>query len=117
MTPKKVVIYVFRDDQLSVSHALLNAMDMLANGIHCRIILDGESTRLLPEMATPGNALYNLYQEARRLGLFDSVCLKCAERMQTSAAAVAEGLNLDGEMAGHPSMTRFLQDGYQIITI
>lgn len=117
MKPEKIVFFIFTDNQLAVNHALLNAMEMLENEIQCKIVLEGEAVRLIPQMATPGTRLHELYQEARKLGLFDSVCHKCATRMGTTPAAEAEGLPMDGELRGHPSMTRYLLEGYQIITI
>jgi hypothetical protein len=36
--------------------------------------------------------------------------------MGTLAAAEAEGLRLLDDMSGHPSMSRFLADGWEIMT-
>lgn len=100
-----------------MNHALLNALEMVENEIQCRIVLEGRAVSLIPQMATPGSQLHDRYQEARELGLFDSVCHKCANRVGTTPAAESEGLPMDGELKGHPSMTRYLLEGYQVITI
>jgi len=43
-------------------------------------------------------------------------CKACAQKMGTLQAAEAQGLHILADMSGHPSMERFIEQGYKIIT-
>jgi len=117
MSDKNVVIVAFRGDPICFVHVLLNALDMSQKGMNARIILEGESTRLIPEIATPGHPLHDLYGKAKAGFLFAAVCRACATKMGTVAAVEKEGLPLVGDMSGHPALAGYIEEGYTVITL
>jgi hypothetical protein len=48
--------------------------------------------------------------------LIDCVCNACAEKLGVIAAVRELNLPLCAEMKGHPSMARYVEEGYEIIT-
>jgi hypothetical protein len=45
----------------------------------------------------------------------DGACKACSSKMKVSEAVENEELPFLDEMSGHPSMRRYLNDGYRII--
>ena len=82
-----------------------------------KLVIEGSATRLIKELADPEKPFASLYQNARDAGLIDCVCRACAKMMGTLAAAEEQGLPLCDELGGHPSMARYSEAGYRIITM
>ncbi|MFA7684529.1 MAG: cytoplasmic protein [Syntrophales bacterium] len=113
---KKYALFVFSGDPLCFIHVLLNALDMKERGYEAGIVLEGASTKLLPELTKPEHPLNGLWRKSLEAGLLEGVCKACSSKMGTLEAAKEQGLQLLDEMAGHPSMTSYRDRGYEIIT-
>ena len=94
---------------------LLNALDLNDRGHHVKIVLEGAATKLVPELAQEGNPTARLYEKAKGLDLIDGVCKACANKMGTLEDARAQGLRLLDEMSGHPSMARYMEEGFEVV--
>ncbi len=112
----KIVFYAFRDNPLCFIHVLLNSLDMEKSGMEGKIVLEGESVRLVALMADPSHFLHTLYRQAREKGLFFGACRACASKLKAVEAIEREGIPLIGELAGHPAMTEYIRQGYTILT-
>ena len=97
-------------------HVLLNALDMAARGHEAKIIIEGASVKLLPELEKPGNPLHGLWKKTLDAGLVAGVCKACLSKIGTPEAAKEQGVTLLEEMSGHPSMAAYRENGYEIIT-
>lgn len=117
MVMEKVVIFAFVGELPCFAHALLNGLDMKKRGWDVKLVVEGAATRLLKELEDPAKPFASLYQQARAAGLIDCVCRACANMMGTQATAEAQGLPLCDELGGHPSMARYSEQGYRIITM
>ncbi len=113
---KKVVLVVFSGDPLCFIHVLLNALDMKHKGYHARIVMEGAATKLIPELAMEQNPLHVLWNKARNSQIIDGVCRACSNKMGVLKAAEDQGLKLLDDMAGHPGMALYLEEGFEIIT-
>ena len=113
---KKVVLFAFNGDKMCFIHVLLNALDMQGKGYEVKIVVEGSATKLVPEMAKEGDFLNPLYTQVKEKGLFAIVCRACSAKMKVLEAVEKEGLPLGGSLKGHPSMSEFLDQGYQLIT-
>ena len=113
---KKTALFVFNGDPVCFIHVLLNGLDMDARGMEGRIIVEGAATALLPKLAESGNPLHKLWEQAKSKGIVDGVCKGCAHKMGTADEAVKQGLALLDDMSGHPSMSRYIEDGYEVIS-
>jgi len=113
---KKAALFAFQGEPMCFIHVLLNALDLQAKGVEVKIVIEGAATKLVPEMAKEESTLFKLYRRAKDQGLIDGVCRACSAKMKVTEAVEAEGLRFLDEMSGHPSMSRYLTDGFEIIT-
>lgn len=112
----KLALFVFNGDPMCFIHVLLNALDMAVRKVDVRIVVEGSATKLIPELAQANHPLFALWQKVKAQGLVEGVCKACSQKMGTHAAVQEQGLVLLDEMNGHPSMARFHQQGYTVIT-
>ncbi len=113
---KKVALFVFNGDPMCFIHVLLNALDMKEKGIDGRIVIEGAATKLLPELEKEGNPLHKLWVKVKAADLIDGVCKACANKTGTLDDAVSQGLMLLNDMSGHPSMSGYMDKGYEVIS-
>ncbi len=113
---KKIVLFVFNGDPMCFIHVLLNALDMKEKGYESKIVIEGSATKLIPELDKAKNLLHKLWEKVKRAGLVDGVCKACANKMGVLDAAKAQDLNLLDEMSGHPSMARYRDKGFEVIS-
>ena len=114
--PRKVALFAFNGDPACFVHVLLNALEMNQKGYDVKIIMEGQATRLITELADPAKPLSNLYKQVKETGLVDCVCKARAAKMGALEAASQQWLPLCEEMSGHASMAKYLEQGYEIIT-
>lgn len=112
----KIVIFAFRSEPECMLHALLNVLDLEEKGLWGEIVFEGESTKLIPEMARHDHFLHQLYQQAKVRGLLWGACLACSRKMGVTQEIEAENIPLVGEMSGHPSMSHFVKQDYMVLT-
>lgn len=102
---------------MCVVHCWLNALDLNDNGSEVKVIVEGSATKLLHDYHNDEKAMFRpLYLKVKERDLIDAVCEACATKMGSLDSAKAEGLPIVGDMSGHPAMSKYLNDGYSIIT-
>ena len=112
----KFALFAFNGDPVCFIHVVLNAIDMNEKGYVAKIIMEGAATKLIEPLSQPDNPLNNNWQKVKELRLVEGVCKACATKMGTLKEAESQGLTLLDDMSGHPSMTRYLDAGFEIIT-
>ena len=113
---KKVMLIVFNGEEMCFIHVLLNGLDMKEKAFDVGIIMEGASTKLVPHLEKEGHFLHPLWKKARQEGLLEGVCRACCSKMGTLKAAEEAGLPIIGDMSGHPSISRYMEQGFTIIT-
>lgn len=113
---KKMALFVFNGDPMCFIHVLLNALDMKERGDEPRIVLEGASTKLLPELALQEHPLHGLWEKVKAAGLVAGVCKACSRKLGSFEEAQRQGLAILEDMNGHPGIAGFQQNGYEIIT-
>lgn len=113
---KKLALFVFNGDPMCFIHVLLNALDMKKKGCNPKIILEGESVKLLPELIKKENPLNKLWEKVLDQDLVEGVCKACSNKLGTLKDAEKQGLTLLGDMSGHPAMIEYINDNFEIIT-
>lgn len=116
-SPKKVAIFTFCESPGCFVHMLLNAMDMKLRGWDVKIVIEGDSTRLVSLLRNETKQGAAEWRKALQMGLIDCVCKVCAVRNSTLPAVIEQGLRTCDEMDGHPSMARYIEEGYEVITL
>lgn len=113
---KKCALFVFNGDPMCFIHVLLNAMDMKNRSYDAKIIMEGASVKLLPELVKPANPLNQLWTKVVDQKLVQGVCKACATKLGTLEEAEKQGLTLLDDMSGHPSIAAYQAEGYEVIT-
>ncbi|MBW1860016.1 MAG: DsrE family protein [Deltaproteobacteria bacterium] len=113
---KKAALFAYNGEFMCFIHVLLNALDMHDRGYDVKIVIEGAATKLVPELAQESNPMFRLYEKARGLDLIDGACKACSNKMGVIEEVKAQGLRLLDEMSGHPSMARYIEEGFEIIT-
>lgn len=114
---KKVALFAFRGEPMCFVHALLNALDMKEKGYDIKLIIEGTATKQIKELSDPNKPFANLYENVKRLGLVDCVCRACSNKMGSLESAEEQELPLCDEMSGHPSMSKYMDSGYEVIAL
>lgn len=112
---KKFALFVFNGDPMCFIHVLLTALDMRNKGHEAKIIIEGASTKLIPELVKTDHPLNGLWKKNLEAGLVEGVCKACSNKMGTLEAAKEQGLNILDDIAGHPSIAAYRDHGYEII--
>ncbi len=113
----KAALFAFNGEPMCFVHVLLNAFDMKEKGWEVVIVIEGSATKLVKDFHDdPSLPFAKLYAKAVAEGLVSCVCQACAAKMGSKASAEEQGLELCGELKGHPSMARFEEDGYRVYT-
>jgi len=113
--PKKILLVAFQGQAMCFVHVLLNGLELQAQGHQCKIIIEGEATRLIPEISQEGHFLNTLYRQMLTKGLLEGVCRACSSKMQVLENIKKEGLPLLDDMSGHPGMAKYIEQGFEII--
>lgn len=114
---QKVLIVAMSGELSCFLHVLLNVLDMDRRGFAARVVIEGRATAFIRELADSATPPAALYEQVKSDGLIDCVCRACATTTGALEAAQAQGLRIVDEMAGHPSLGRFIAEGYQLITL
>lgn len=112
---KKILLVAFQGQAMCFIHVLLNGLELEAKGHQSKIIVEGEATRLIPEISQEGHFLNALYRQVRDKGLIEGVCRACSSKMQVLEEIQKAGLPLLDDMSGHPGMAKYIEQGYAII--
>ena len=113
---KKMALFVFNGDPMCFIHVLLNALDLKEKGYEVRVIIEGAATKLIPELAKTDNPLHKLWENAKSVEVVDGVCKACSKKMGALEAAKDQNLALLDEMTGHPSMARYREQGFEVVS-
>jgi hypothetical protein len=112
----KAALLAFRGETTCFAHVLLNALDLDDRGHEVAVIVEGAATKQIAELSDAAKPFWRQYSEVKSRGLIAAVCKACSGQTGALEAAQAQGLPLRSEMAGHPSLAAFLEDGYNIVT-
>ena len=116
MSQKKVVLFAFNGEPMCFVHVLLNALDMRERGYDVKVVIEGSATKTANLLNEPGAQFGKFYQEVKAQGLIDCACKACANKMGALEGIEAQKLPLCAEMVGHPSMAKYMDAGYEVVT-
>ena len=114
---KKVVVFAFSGDPACFAHAMLNAMDMKDRGYDVKVVVEGDATKLLSLLRNETKPYADVYRRFRDSGLIDGVCRACATRNGVIPVVIEQNLRLADDMAGHPAMAVYMEQGYEVVTL
>ncbi|NQE45102.1 hypothetical protein C5S31_03640 [ANME-1 cluster archaeon GoMg2] len=112
---KKVAIFAFNGEPMCFAHTLLNTLDMKNKEYDVKLIIEGTATKQVKELADPKKPFANMYAAVKEAGLIDCVCKACSTQTGALESAEEQGLPICGEMSGHPSLSRYIEAGYEVM--
>lgn len=111
---EKIVIFAFNGNPMCFVHVLLNALDMDSKGFDAKIVIEGEAVKLIKEMEESKNPLY---LKAKDKKIIDCICKGCSATLGVLEYNLTVGIPVTGDMKGHPSMEKYISEGYKVITL
>lgn len=114
---RKIALFAFNGEPMCFGHALLNLMDMRGRDWDARLVIEGTATKQIVELDDPGKPFADLYAWARKEGAIDCVCQACSSKTGVLDKAKEQGLPLCKELKGHPSIARYIDEGFEIIVL
>lgn len=112
----KYGLFAFNGDPMCFIHVILNALDMNKKGYEVKVIVEGSATKLADQFENDDNPFFKKYQELKNLGLIDCFCKACSNKMGSLKKVEELGFPTCEELMGHPSMAKYIKQGYSIIT-
>jgi hypothetical protein len=113
---KKVALVAFNGEPMCFVHVLLNALDMDDRGYIVKVIIEGSSPKTANDLNDPSAKFHRFYKQVKERGLIDCVCKACSATVDALEGIQEQRLPLCNEMNGHPSLARYLEEGYEVIT-
>lgn len=110
---KKFAIFAFNGELMCFMHAMLNVIDLNEKGYKSVLVIEGEAVKLVEELQK-GNPLFKKLTEENFIA---GVCKACSAKLGVLGYNEKSGITLLDDMNGHPSVTEFIKDGYEIITM
>ncbi|MBP7221804.1 MAG: hypothetical protein KBA50_01035 [Sedimentibacter sp.] len=111
---KKILFYGMTGEKMCFQHILMNALDLETAGADVKIIFEGASVKLVSKFEDENNPLY---RKAKEAGLIDGICLACSKVLDVYEANLKTGLPMLNDMSGHAGMKKYLEDGYEVISL
>ncbi|MFP4374782.1 MAG: DsrE family protein [Spirochaetaceae bacterium] len=126
---RKFALFAFNGDPMCFVHVLLNALDIKEKGHEVALVVEGSATKLVKLLSGgPGledfaeknpqmhKMIADLFQQVKDDEMISCVCRACSTMMGSLEDARELALPLCSELKGHPSMTRYVEEGYEIIS-
>lgn len=81
-----------------------------------KIFIEGSACKLVEEFENESNPMHSLYKKLEDKDLLDCFCKACSNKMGVLEKVEKGGFPTCDEMMGHPSMAKYIEKGYNIIT-
>ena len=100
-------------------HALLYSKELKEHGHEVALVFDGAGTEWVEEWTNSEseNKLKPMYEELRKTGITQVICDFCANAFQVKENLKTQGQTLTSEYQGHPSIARWVDQGYQLVVL
>lgn len=98
-------------------HALLYSLEMKKAGYDVTLMFDGAGTTWVQPLASGQDAASPLYKELAAAGAVEVICDFCATAFGQRPGIEALGRSVTSEFKDHPSIVRWTEKGYQVITL
>lgn len=97
-----------------IVNALEFAKELTEHGDEAALIFDGAGTKWIGELADPDHDAHPLYEAVK--SEIVGACAYCSAAFGAKNAVEEEGVELLDEYDRHPSLRRWIDEGYQIVT-
>lgn len=98
-------------------HALLYAKELKENGADVALIFDGAGTGWAEKLQDPKHKLNSLFVSLQKEGAILTVCDFCSTAFKVKDKIKNSPVPLVSEYQGHPSLYKWIHQGYEIIVL
>ena len=113
---KKVVLVTYDPEMMCFGHVLLYAVDFMEKGYEVKVVIEGGAVKLVSAFLEDGAPFGDLFAKVKDAGLIDCVCKACSAKLGSMEDAKKLGLEVSGNLMGHPALEEYIDQGYQVIT-
>lgn len=93
-------------------HALLYGQELSAAEYGVQIIFDGAGTTWVKEFKDPAHQYFDVFQQVEAMGIIAGACEYCANAFGVVGHVKAAQIPLWATAGGHPSLVKYVQEGY-----
>lgn len=108
---RKYLFYAMEGELMCFNHVLLNALDLKAEGYEVKIIFEGASVKLPPQL----DGKNPNYKKALEEGIIAGVCKACAMTLGVIEEVEELGLPIIADMSGHAGVKPYVKEGYEVL--
>lgn len=107
------------DGAARAKHLFLYAQELKEKGHEVVVIFDGAGTTWAEELSKEDSQsfLKKGYDVFRQKGIVEIICDYCAGAFKVKESLQERGANLVGDYEGHPSIVKWVEQGYQLIIL
>ncbi len=100
-------------------HAFLYAKELKEHGHEVVLVFDGSGTEWAEELSNPESQskLKPMYEQLKQVGIIEIICDFCAGAFAVKERLHQRQLPLTAEYAGHPSIAKWADQGYELIVL
>jgi len=113
---KKIALIAYNGEMMCFAHVMLYALDLSGKGFEVNVIIEGSATGLIGKLAAPETPFAKVYAQLKEKNLLTCICQACSQKMGTIDEARKQGLNIVGDMQGHPAIDQYLKDDWEVLT-
>jgi hypothetical protein len=116
---RKFAIFVHADKtQLArVVHGFWYADQLRERGFPAEVVFDGAGTQGLALLLEPGHKYGDLVTKAQQSGVLKGACPYCARAFHVETTLADAGIPFLDDRQGHPDVSRYVVEGFEIITL
>lgn len=93
-------------------HALLYATELKEAGYEVALVFDGAGTEWAKALLDPENKLRPAYEKLEKLGVTQIICDFCSRVFHVQEDLEKGKVPLVAEFVGHPSLVKWIKQGY-----
>ncbi len=95
-------------------NALVTAKEFQEAGDEALVVFDGAGTRAVAALSDPGHDYHGLLEETQEL--VAGACAYCSKAFGVREQVEQSPISLIDEYEGHPSVHRYVAEGYEVVT-
>jgi len=98
-------------------HALLYTTELKEAGYDVVLVFDGAGTEWAKTLLDPENKLHPAYEKLEKLGVTQIICDFCSRAFHVQEDLKKGAIPLVAEFEGHPSLVKWIKQGYVPIVL
>lgn len=107
-----IVVHAGPQELARAIHVLLYGQELHEAGYQVQIMFDGAGTTWIKEFQNPENKYHDVYKHVQKLGIIAGACEYCANAFGVAEEVKVSGISLIGEIGRHPSLVKYIKEGY-----